>query len=200
MNENNRAKRICRIAIFFSLCVPCLHAQLPFFSFGLEAGVPLNDSMLRTNFPGIETFDSSSRKYIVGPSVELRLPRGLSVEADALFHPFNIRQTIYLSPGGVTVSTYHVFEFPVVAKYRLGGRILDPFIEGGVSFRSHLDALEDVSRHGIALGAGIDIKLRIIRISPALRYTRWGSDTLPSGGIAAPSNQNQAAILVGVSF
>jgi hypothetical protein len=43
--------------------------------------------------------------------------------------------------------------------------------------------------------------LKIIRISPEIRYTHWGSDNAASAPIAAlNSNQNQAAFLIGLTF
>jgi len=52
-------------------------------------------------------------------------------------------------------------------------------------------------------GGGLEVKLGFLRITPELRYTRWGSNTFssifPPGG-SLNSNQNQGEFLVGFSF
>ena len=66
------------------------------FTLGIKAGAPLNDfihtaqtqsvtSALIQNF----NFTSSTRRYVVGPTIELRLPAGFAIEADALYRRMN---------------------------------------------------------------------------------------------------------------
>jgi hypothetical protein len=59
------------------------------------------------------------------------------------------------------------------------------------------------------MGGGVEIHLLLVRISPEIRYTRWGTQQFngifPAGvasGIAGSltSNQNQAEFLVGFTF
>ena len=56
---------------------------------------------------------------------------------------------------------------------------------------------------GFVAGVGLDLRLLILRITPEIRYTRWGSNTFssifPPGG-SLNSNQNQGEFLVGFSF
>src|ERR1700724_881489 len=62
-------------------------------SFGVKGGVPLTDPLGDTTFNGIDTIIhvfSGSKNYLIGPMVELNLPFGLSVEADALYRPLNL--------------------------------------------------------------------------------------------------------------
>ena len=54
-------------------------------SFGLKAGLPLTD--LVSTVQGDTT--AATRRYLVGPEVEVRLPLGLRVEFDALYRHFN---------------------------------------------------------------------------------------------------------------
>ena len=50
------------------------------FSFGLRAGVPLTDFVNAVSTSDFQTSTLTNR-YIIGPSVELRLPFGFGVEA-----------------------------------------------------------------------------------------------------------------------
>jgi hypothetical protein len=63
------------------------------FSFGINGGVPLTDPLTEKTFTGIDTnirVFSGSKNYLIGPMVELNLPLGLSVEADALYRPLDL--------------------------------------------------------------------------------------------------------------
>jgi opacity protein-like surface antigen len=53
---------------------------------------------------------------------------------------------------------------------------------------------------GFVVGAGLDVHVLVIHISPEVRYTRWGAQHFlsPNGGLQ--SNQNQAEFLVGITF
>jgi len=99
-----------------------------------------------------------------------------------------------------------------------------PYIEGGVAWDTLQGLTQDITRTviptktttttstsspaelhkstttGFVLGAGVNVKLLVIHISPEIRYTRWGAKHFldPNGGFG--SNQNQAEFLVGISF
>jgi hypothetical protein len=169
-------------------------------SVGVKGGFPLTDSLI-TN-PGGYTFNSA-RKYIIGGMVELGLPLGLSVEGDVLFHPFNIKSLTNPPPGffASTLYDFRVIDFPVVAKYRITGGLARPYIEGGLTFRGRPSTLA-VPRVGLTLGGGLEFKLPVVRISPEVRYTRWGQDNLivAAGNHIQAEQQNQAAVLLGISF
>jgi len=53
------------------------------FTFGVEVGVPLT-GLLSANDTFGTTASSYTNRYLVGPTLELRLPFRLSVEVDAL--------------------------------------------------------------------------------------------------------------------
>lgn len=199
-------KRPLSLLIFFGLLLPAAgFAQLP-ISFGVKGGWPLTDALSDSNGPGLSRFYSNSREFIVGPMVELRLPFRLSVEADALYHPFNVTEGATNSSTVLSNNSYSVWEFPIIAKYHFGGHVLDPFVGAGPEFRTQPGGLfsqniTKISNNGFVLTAGLDIKLKIIRISPEIRYTHWGSDNAASAPIAAvSSNQNQVALLIGLTF
>lgn len=165
-----------------------------FFSFGGKIGTPLNDAI--NNDGGKLTFNHSTGRYVIGPTVELRLPFGLGIEADALYRNYTL--------GG----TVNQFEFPILAKYRFPGLLFRPFVAAGPSFNHVSDpGLTSITRlhatsSGFALGAGAEVKAVLIRISPELRYTHWGNQniTLASLNSGLSSSQNQLEILVGISF
>lgn len=176
-------------------------AQLPFFSVGVKGGVPLTDAFSSHTVLDTKTY-TNAKNYIVGPTVELKLPFHFSVEADALYRSLNLTtQSVSNGLGSIASRDFTSWEFPVLAKYHLGSvPLIKPYIEAGPSFRTTSGNISYLSNDGVTFGAGVDIRALILRISPEFRYTRWGSDS--SGGIAnaAVSNQNQAEFLVGLSF
>lgn len=143
---------------------------------------------------------------MVGPMVELRLPFRLSVEADALYHPFNVTTAATGSSTTLSDTSYSVWEFPILAKFHFGGPVLDPYVGAGPEFRTQPGGLisqniAQISRDGFVLAGGLDIKLKIIRLSPEIRYTHWGADSPTATSIASvSSNQDQAAFLIGLTF
>ena len=56
---------------------------------------------------------------------------------------------------------------------------------------------------GFTLGGGVELHLLLLKITPEIRYTRWGNQQFnglfPAGG-SLTSNQNQAEFLVGFTF
>jgi len=155
--------------------------------FGVKAGVPAT-GLLMSSYHDSGAFPARGDHYVIGPVVELRLPFGLGVEADALYRHVS-------NPPSAA------WEFPILAKYRFRGRIA-PFLVGGVSFQRN-DVLIPFqigsdSTKGVALGAGIEGKFGPIRLSPELRYTHW------SGDLASRSydlkNRSQLEFLVGLTF
>jgi len=173
------------------------------------------------------TASTITNRYIVGPTVELRLPFGLGVEADVLYRHFSYRSTGIIGIGAnaasiVTDTSTGAWEFPLLAKYRFKGKLMRPFIDGGVSWdkisgltqavtsvignvtsgstTSNPFELQDGVTRGFVLGGGLDLKLLVIHVSPEVRFTRWGAKHFidPAGIIS--SKQNQAEFLVGITF
>jgi opacity protein-like surface antigen len=181
------------------------------FSFGIRGGVPFTGAFSDlTTTSGIE-FDrlySGSNEYLIGPMVELHLPFGFSVEADALYHPLDLTQEINNGTSTFTSSTrINSWEFPILAKYHfLPFPIVKPYIEAGPSFRATGQAVSNYfSKVGLTIGAGVEIKLFKLRVEPELRYIRWGADANLTYGPApvsnlAASNVNQVEFLVGIAF
>lgn len=50
------------------------------------------------------------------------------------------------------------------------------------------------------LYAGVDIHALILHLSPEIRYTRWSSQHFLATNGLLESNQNQAEVLLGITF
>jgi hypothetical protein len=172
--------------LFFVVSASSQHVSL-----GVKGGFPFTYSMNTTNVVDLKV-DSSSREFIAGGTAEVSLPFGVSVEGDFLYHPFNIRTTGFVLPP-TNVTTYTVFEIPILAKLRFGRGLARPYVEAGPEFRTHPGSLS-ISHDGFAVGGGLELKLLLIKVSPEVRFTHWASGSLTG------TNDNQAAVLVGLSF
>jgi hypothetical protein len=181
-----------RAHVLFLLFVTALSAQER-FSIGGKLGVPFADPMGGS---------SESRPYVVGPSVEFRLPAGFAVEASGIYH--HLGQTSWYNysaqfnaPGLVINRTRgNAWEFPVIGKYYLGGQRSRwaPYLGAGLAFRTvHFQSVESTGANlssqvstshqefspgwktGATGAAGIRLRAGRLAISPEVRYTRWGS-------------------------
>jgi hypothetical protein len=116
--------------------------------------------------------------------VELHLPLGFSVEADALDHPLDLTQEIKTATSTFRNSTIiNSWDFPILAKYHfLPFPIVKPYLEAGPSFRATGAVSNYFSKAGFTIGAGVEIKILRLRVEPELRYIRWGRTlTSPAG-------------------
>jgi hypothetical protein len=178
-------------------------AQLP-VSIGVKAGVPLTDSFSTTQIGSGIVGKSGDTSYLIGPTVELRLPFHLSVEADALYRPLTLTTSVTDTSSGTSITTNtshdsHVWEFPILAKYHFKLPVVSPYVEAGPSFRT-TGSLGYLSNNGVTFGVGTDIKALVLRVSPEFRYTHWSSDSKVNGFIPTGSKQDQVQFLVGFSF
>ncbi len=177
-----RALPILCFAVGVAFCGP--------LEFGVRAGVPATEIVL-SSYHGSGTFASSGSGYVIGPTVELRLPYGLGIEADALYRRVN-------NPSG------SAWEFPILAKYRVPVRgPIAGYAVGGGSFQRNdllraFQAGPAETTSGFVFGGGVEVKLGLIRLAPEVRYTRWTSDFSFRGFNLV--NRNQIEILVGLTF
>ena len=112
----------------------------------------------------------------------------------------------------VNLGASNGWEFPLLLKYGLPGPFVRPFLDAGVAFDrwsgfKQLQVLavtnkSDVSgtNTGFVAGAGIELHTPLIRLSPEIRYTRWGAGSITDLSGALRSNQNQVEVLVGLTF
>jgi hypothetical protein len=185
-------------SIFFVLVSTTCCAQ--HLSVGVKGGVPLTDF-----FKTAGSFSSVPKRYTVGPMIDIQLPFGLGIEFDALYKRFGYESTTTATRG-------NSWQFPLVLKLRAPGLIVRPYGEAGFAFQKLTGVknfigglvstgpgeLKKTDDRGLVIGAGLDVKLPVIRIAPELRFTRWFGDTFQGTGIQ--NNRNQAEFLVGLTF
>jgi outer membrane protein with beta-barrel domain len=175
------------------------------FSFGIKGGVPLTDAFSDSTTMGVDVLThtfSNSKNYAIGPTVELSLPFGFAVEADALYRLLNLTTDITVVPQPLAHYSTNIssWEFPILGKYHfLHTPIIKPYVEAGPTFRHVASQGPYLSNSGFALGGGVDFKLWLVRLSPELRYSRWGGDAATTFSVP-PSQLNQAEFLIGISF
>jgi hypothetical protein len=174
------------------------------FSFGVKAGLPINDAY--TNIPGADGGSSHFvDRYTVGPSLEYQLPANFSLEADLLY-----RHSGYDVIGGALANapngnvSVRDFQVPMMVKYTLPKERYRPFVDFGVAYRHLLTSGAAVLRDpqnadtfGVVLGAGVAMKWKRIWVAPELRYSGWGEKAFTT---YTTSHVNQTDLLVGFTF
>lgn len=176
---------------------------------GVRAGAPFTDILDSVSEGDVRT---ATRDYVVGPTVGLKLPAGFSVEADALFQRIDIDATT--DESQVLSVSASAWQFPVMLKFAPGGAVA-PMIGAGVAVR-HLRDFGDVGDYltgdsgeslvnrntvGVVIGGGLMLRTGGVRITPEIRYTRWGSNSISEGFRQfLTGNKNDAMFLVGLTF
>jgi len=164
---------------------------------GLILGAPLTDAIRVNSVPAFAAVSANNGEFVIGPYVEIKLPLKFSLEVDALHRGYSF----VLTPGASTTSV-DSWEFPVLAKYKLWKGPVRPYAEGGLVF-SHISGVSQVPNvlynndYGIALGAGIEIRALVLRISPEIRYDGF---VFKNFGDQIQSLRNQAMFMVGIGF
>jgi hypothetical protein len=159
--------------------------------YGIKAGVPFTEAF------SVGATGQTSH-FVIGPMFELRVPV-VGLEVDALYHSISYTQSSGsgVSLGGIKLSGSQ-WQFPIVGKVRLPTTpILKPYGEAGLVFRAFTNEPPGPaqSKKGFVMGAGLDIHVIVLHISPGLRYTRWGKPSL----VNLLANPNQFEFLVGFS-
>lgn len=210
-----------RSLAFLLLATPLCAQSL---SYGIKGGLPLTNALSVAE----NTESVTTQRWTVGPTVELNLPFGVSVGADALYRSFSFSSSVSSVVNTFVNSSSGHWEVPVYLKYRFGPHLLKPFVEAGVAFdRTGTSGTSGCSSSsglcgnfapasstfsssqwglGALVGGGVEIKALVVRIAPEIRYTRWEKGALSGSGAAIPANPaptgqpNQAEVLVGVRF
>jgi hypothetical protein len=185
-------------------------------SFGVLGGVTLTDPL---------SFRDESRPYIVGGSIEVRLPGRFAVEADVLYQRIGTSTSLsgFLNPTITSITDRqrgNSWKFPILGKYYFRPRTSawQPFVGTGYAFRAiqfHDDVNETTvdssgaihnttfhGDHGDGLGVGAIFATGVrfhagrFAFSPQVRYTRWG-DTQNN---PTSLRKNEAGLLLGISF
>jgi hypothetical protein len=206
-------------------------------SFGIKVGAPLNKFVTTTYADGPDSAQSTKR-YTIGPVIDIDLPKGLGIEVGAMYKRIDQQSASYTVLGPSTtycdgtdcitipnvqshaISTVgRSWEFPVVGQYHvpfLRSKQMRPYVEGGFSY-NHLSniygpyridysvqteqtpTINSLNRKGVVFGVGTEIKLKMIHVTPGLRYTHAsGAPGLPATIFA--TNQNSFDFLVGINL
>ena len=209
-----------KILVVLLLAAP---SAFPQFSLGVKAGVPLTDFFNTVSSPRFG-FNSDTKRYIIGPMVQLNLPAGFAVEFDALYRRFNYESNVSLIDVFRNErTTGNAWEFPLLLKYRFPMVLARPFLGAGVAWDTVSGVKQSVTNTlvatgvtntrttdpaelrndttpGFVIGAGVDVHAVVLHISPEIRYTRWGNRHFEAASGGLLSNRNQAEFLVGFRF
>lgn len=191
------------VMILFTLAaVPGFSADA--FSVGVKTGVPITDIVQTEGEIGGRPFHANVSRFVIGPVFDFRLPKGFGLEVGAMYKRFDQQAgQIQVTAGpGVPLqieslpytSTGQSWEFPILGQYRFGHGTVRPYLESGVSLNSLRNVFapfrlsitspqsasfkpggDSVSRTGFVAGAGVEVKLRFARLSPGIRFTRYGA-------------------------
>ena len=198
-------------------------SAFPQFSLGVKAGVPITDFFDTVSSPRLG-FNSDTKRYIIGPMVQLNLPAGFAVEFDALYRRFNYEANVSLIDVFRNErTTGNAWEFPLLLKYHFPFVVARPFLGAGVAWDTVSGVKQSVTNTlvatgvttrsgngpaelqndttaGFVIGAGVDVHAVFLHIAPEIRYTRWGNRHFESANGGLLSNRNQAEFLVGIRF
>jgi hypothetical protein len=169
-----------------------------------------------------------SRPLASGPTVQVSLPARMSVESGVLYRSFAILSTTHTfetigDPGDPFRFDLRVtrrihsksIEGPALLQFRLSDESLRPFVGAGYVYRHFLDpsveilgsptvvrplAMTNRSNHGVAITGGLEVKIRFLRISPEIRYTRWGRRVFDLPGFPPATKLNHVDLFFGIGL
>jgi hypothetical protein len=171
-----------------------LAMAMPVFAIdlGVRGGLPFGDAFERGQNRQFNV--KGANQFVVGPTLELRLPLGFGASFDALYRRYSF-QTDQGNQGAAQ------WEFPLMLRYRFPGVIVRPFVAAGPIFTKITGVTAVKNSQGLALGGGLDISLAGKHLTPELRYSRRFQDVVVQtryGSLQA--NANQIDLMVGFTF
>jgi hypothetical protein len=216
--------RVSASRIAFLVLASLSPAIAQFLSVGVKAGVRIRDEFSSEQ----NDLNDESKRYTVGPMVDLRLPLRLGIELDALYSPLgytaqNLGNFFHRNSSRERSNSW---EFPIVAKHRLPGAARGaPYVGIGyaprIVYGTRVDTfvLNDLSgmpmsatsttrdtdyvtTHGLLIEGGLSLPALHFHVSPEIRYTRWNTRFLTAFGAHAGyfSRQNQVEVLFGLTW
>lgn len=124
-----------RFILFICAIATVANAQIQ-FHFGVEAGVPLTDTLVSTTLASasrtpdnngsfsFDRYNSETKRLLIGPTLRVDLQGGLGIEFDALYQRVNYDHTVLNSAlGGSFFSrsfeqtTANRWQFPLLIQY-----------------------------------------------------------------------------------
>ena len=197
-----------------SLCLLATTAELvpaQVVSFGVKGGFPMLNAAAT---------DDESPPYMVGASVEFRLPANWALETDAFYRRVGDSAPTLFTANGLTIPTDRIrgnsWQFPAILKHYFGDRErkIQPFLGAGFDFRATHYVVEGTgvayaagttvsypSRYtflaetgiGPAFSVGVRMHAGRFAVIPEVRYVRWGF----SDGIL---KNDEADFILGLNF
>lgn len=185
---------------------------------GARAGVPITDAF--ETFRGNEArYFTNTKRYLIGPTIEIHLPWRFSIVIDALYKRLGYEYQP-TTPGDVATRTVaNSWEFPGTVKWEIFPGPIRPFVDAGASVRhitgisqvrelanvvTEIDSAPEFNKRndiGFVFGGGVAFKLGRVRVSPEFRYVRWGSEAFRDPvRMLLRTNRNQGDFLVGFTF
>jgi hypothetical protein len=210
-----------KLSLLFALVTTAAgSASAQLVSVGALGGVRLTDGL---------SYGDESRPYVVGGSVEIRLPARFAIEADALYQRVGDTTSFYYILAGATSTTLasenpasitrergNSWQFPLYVKYyfRPNTAVWQPFIGTGYAFRTISFHTEGTTFSSSDLGtststfhgdfrSGLSVGASIVA---GLRFHYGPVAFLPQvrytrwGDSSNSLNKNEATLLLGVSF
>lgn len=202
--ERPRAAGVSAQFLFLAMLSLACRANAQRVGIGVVGGIALTDAFPEQTYAASGSFFarfgtySPFKDYVLGARVQVRITQRWSVLADGLYREMQATTAAVLSDGtlsSVSPAPVVTWEIPVLARYRFGGKRVQPFLEAGPSFRAIGNRNSNPSGYGVAAGIGVQLRAGWLNIAPQLRYTRWAADPeQPSR-----TGPNQAEILVGLT-
>jgi len=164
---------------------------------GIEGGARVSNDV----FGNIGNINSESKRYILGPRVNVYLPRHFFVEVDALYRTvgYTAYEITSVMNEGIRERA-NSWEVPMLLKYRYPGYRAHPFIGAGYDPRfvhgtdltngafvsgstsgiptytyliNQQSATHYPVSHGAVVSGGVEFVAGSVHISPELRFIHW---------------------------
>jgi hypothetical protein len=213
--------RIALFTLIFHLLPDIGSAQ--HISIGAIAGVPLTDAFEKgALIPFRFNYTFNTKRYIVGPTVDVSLPLGLRFEADALYTRLDYDSTVMgVDTFTRSATKANSWEFPLLLKKDFNAAAVRPYGDIGVAprhvggtshivntvFPDHVFELNTTPPElihdwtsGFVIGGGVEFRTGPLRFSPEVRCTRWFRENFSISTALFQSNLNEAAVLLGVRW
>lgn len=191
---------------FLFLVLSCVSALAAEVSVGLRAGGRATGA-----FASSYDYREESKRYLLGPSLMVAMPRRFAFEADALYSRTGLATgNCFFSSCSVSSTRGNVWTLPLLLRYHLSSGSVRPYVVAGYSIRVVPDAGVEAqswrsgpmvpdeqvdytvqrfhysepgrTSHGAAAGGGIVFSLGTVSLLPEVRYTRWNSSYWEQSG------------------